>query len=110
MKPITFKGHNTVIAKDQPQYLPLPAYRWNDEQGTIVFCMSVSRWEAIKMLFSGRLWVQFLTFGNPVQPSFFTATQSDVIVFNQPESKFKMAFYNAIKWCKRKYENLVHKS
>jgi hypothetical protein len=29
MKPIEFKGQNTVYAKDQKEYLPLPAFKYN---------------------------------------------------------------------------------
>jgi len=96
MKPITFPEQNIVIAKDQPQYLPLPAHKFNDDYGTIVFCISVSKWEAIKLLFTGKLWVQFLTFHGRVTPSFFSATKSDVIIIARPENKFKLALYNGV--------------
>jgi hypothetical protein len=79
MRPIEFKEQNTVIAKDQKEYLPLPAYRFSDERGTMIFCMSVSKWEALKLLFTGRLWVEFLTFNKPVTPSYFTVNKKEVI-------------------------------
>jgi hypothetical protein len=103
MRPIEFKGQNVIIAKDQKEYLPLPAYKFEDHEGTLIFCMSVSKWEALKMLFTGRLWVQFLTFNQKVTPSYFTVTKKEVIVFAKPPNKIKMAFYNATKWCWRKF-------
>lgn len=37
MKPIEFPGVNVVFAKDQPEYMPLPAMKIpNDPQGLII--------------------------------------------------------------------------
>ena len=54
MKPIEFPEQNVVYAKDQPEYVPLPAYRTND--GEVVFCMSLSLTERLRVLFSGKIW------------------------------------------------------
>lgn len=66
MKPIEFPEHNAVLAKDQPQYQPLPVFR--DQFGLVVSCWKLTRWERIKLLFTGRLWLMQLTFGEPLQP------------------------------------------
>ena len=72
MKPINFKGQNVVFAKDQPEYLPLPAHNAMDDKGTVIFCESLSMRERVKLLFTGKIWCSLLTFKTPLQPSFFT--------------------------------------
>jgi hypothetical protein len=81
MAPEEFSGHNIVIAKDQPEYTPLPAYRIEfDPQsstledcerirhGELVFCWTLSFVERVKLLFTGRLWHTVLTFNRSLQP------------------------------------------
>lgn len=65
MTPIEFPEHNAVLAKDQPQYLPLPVFR-DDEQ--VISCWRPSLWERLVLLFTGKLWLRQLTFGYPLQP------------------------------------------
>lgn len=66
MKPVKFKEMNVVIAKDQPQYLPLPSHV--DKVGIITTCWKVSLFGRVKLLFSGRIWIQQMTFKTPLQP------------------------------------------
>ncbi len=68
MKFINFKEVNVEIAKNQDNYITLPSYKANDSQGTIIFCAKFNWKERIKLLFTGKLWVSKLTFGNPLQP------------------------------------------
>lgn len=68
MKLIEFKEQTVVFAKDQPEYLPLPAYQYLDQEGTILFCWKMSFIERVKVLFTGKLWHQVLTFNQPLQP------------------------------------------
>lgn len=68
MKPIYFKQYNKVYAKDQPEYLPLPVYEDNCEGGRVFHCWELSFIERIKMLFIGKLWINILNFGKPLQP------------------------------------------
>ena len=65
---VEFEEQTVVIAKDQPQYCPLPAYRYNDPQGTIVFCWKLCLRDRIRVLFTGKLWHSVLTFNKPLQP------------------------------------------
>ena len=65
MKPIEFPQRNKVWAKEQPPYLPLPAF--SDEQ------ITVTRWaltwrERIAVLFTGKLWLSQMNFGKALQP------------------------------------------
>lgn len=66
MKPIEFKQQNITFAKDQPEYLPLPAYR--DEEGQVISCWGLSFYERIIILFTGKFWFRQLTFNDPLQP------------------------------------------
>ncbi len=72
MKPVEFKGHNVVIAKDQPEYLPLPAKRKGENhvnpEGLLVTCWKPTFYERIRFLFGGYLWVETWTFWRKLQP------------------------------------------
>ncbi len=78
MKPLKFPEQNVVYAENQPEYIPLPAYR-KVETGEVVFCMGLSFKERIKLLFTGKVWVSLLTFGGPLTPSFLTTDKSELI-------------------------------
>jgi hypothetical protein len=65
MQPVKFTEMNCTLAEDQPEYRPLPAYQDN--------LVTVSRWqlgilERLRMLFTGRLWLMQMNFGDPLQP------------------------------------------
>lgn len=61
------KGHEeAVYAKDQPEYLPLPAIRQSD--GCIVTRWQMSWRERIKALLTGSIYLEVLTFNSPLQP------------------------------------------
>ena len=66
MKPIHFNQANITFAKDQPEYLPLPAYA--DGTGELVSCWKLTFYERLKILLTGRLWLWVLTFNQPLQP------------------------------------------
>jgi hypothetical protein len=80
MKPVEFKEQNVVFAKDQPEYLPLPAFKNDSPQGEVVSCWQLSFKERFRLLFTGKLWVCLLSFNNPLTPSFFTTKKSEVLV------------------------------
>lgn len=79
MKPIEFPEQNIVYAKDQPEYLPLPAFKSDDPMGQVVSCWKLSFSERVRILFTGKLWVSLASFHKPLTPSFFTTKKSDVI-------------------------------
>ena len=68
MKPIYFKGHNKVYAKDQKPYLPLPVYEDSEQGGRVFHCWQLSWRERFKMLFIGKLWINVLNFKQRLQP------------------------------------------
>ena len=72
MKLIEFPEQTTVFAKDQPEYLPLPAHRFGDAEGRIACVWSLTWRERIRVLLTGRIWHQVLTFDQPLQPQLLT--------------------------------------
>lgn len=75
MKLIQFPEQTTIIAKDQPQYLPLPAHRHNDKSGRITCCWELTWKERFKLLFSGIIWHDVLTFNHPLQPQLLSVNK-----------------------------------
>jgi hypothetical protein len=62
-----------VFAKDQPQYLQLPACHVLRDHGGDLWRSVVSRYrlawrERLRVLFFGDLWLEQVTFGNALQP------------------------------------------
>ena len=83
MKPVEFPEQTMVIAKDQPEYLPLPAHRFaGDPQGRIACCWQLTWRERLAVLLCGKLWHQVLTFNQPLQPQLLTTEKPDM-----PEAK-----------------------
>lgn len=79
MHPIEFNGHNTFFAKNQREYLPLPAFRYpNDNTGKVLFCWKLSWKERLKVLISGKLWHTVLTFNEPLQPQLLVDTKPEI--------------------------------
>lgn len=77
MKPVEFEGQNTVFAKDQPQYLPLPAHF--DADGWVTSCWGLSDEEVAKIISTKKLWMTSLTFKQPLQPFMITVDRPDHI-------------------------------
>ena len=55
-----------IYAKDQPEYIPLPAWKGPDGQ-------RVTRWkltflERLEVFLGGSIWLTILTFSKPLQP------------------------------------------
>lgn len=65
MTPIEFPEQTIVWAKNQPPYLPLPAF--TDEKQTIS-CWKLTWTERLKVLFNGKLWLRQMNFSQPLQP------------------------------------------
>lgn len=79
MKLIEFPEQTVVIAKDQPEYLPLPAHRFADDpQGRIAFCWKLTCIERLRVLFTGKVWHQVLTFNHALQPQMMTVEKPEM--------------------------------
>lgn len=77
MQLIEFPEQNVVIAKDQPQYLPFPAFRLDDPEGTLIGCWKLGFMERIRVLFSGIIWHSILTFKGPLQPQLLSTEKPE---------------------------------
>lgn len=66
MTPIRFPGVNVMLAKDQPQYQPLPAYISTDGRALTLWKLTWK--ERIRILFGSPLWISQLTCNQPFQP------------------------------------------
>jgi len=66
---VEFPEQNVIYAKNQPEYRPLPAYRFRaDVEGRIIFCWRLSWRDRLRVLFAGVFWHQVATFNEPLQP------------------------------------------
>ena len=66
MEIVDLKEKNVTFAKNQKQYLDLPAHI--DKDGTVTACWRMSKLELLKVIFTRKIYVQMLTFCNPLQP------------------------------------------
>jgi hypothetical protein len=79
VKLIEFPEQTVIIAKDQPEYLPLPAHQFNDAAGTIAFCWKLNWRERPAVLFGGVIWHQVLTFNQPLQPQMLQVEKPEML-------------------------------
>lgn len=56
----------TVYAKDQPEYTPLPVFR--QEDGTVLSRWRLTWRERLQIAFSGNMYLLVMTFNQPLQP------------------------------------------
>lgn len=68
MQLVEFPEQTVVYAKDQPEYLPLPAHQVPGREGEIICCWRLSWRERLQLLLRGRIWHSVLTFHQPLQP------------------------------------------
>ena len=66
MKPVSFSQQNIVIGGDQPEYLPLPAHL--AKNGEVISCWRLTWGEVFRLMFTRKLWLRQLTFGQLLQP------------------------------------------
>lgn len=68
MTPASFPEQTVVFAKDQAEYLPLPAHVTTDGYVVSTFCWQLTWRERIRLLVTGKIWHQVMTFGHSLQP------------------------------------------
>ena len=81
MKPIKFKEQNVVYGENQPNYIPLPALKFDD--GQVITCWQLSWKEAFKLLFTRKVWLSMLTFNQPLQPTLMTIDRNFLFTVNK---------------------------
>lgn len=75
MKAVEFPEQTAVLAKDQPEYVPLPVHvgptkpiGFTEEVECVITCWELSDGDLELIKQTKRVWVQMLTFGTPLQP------------------------------------------
>ena len=69
MNLIDFPQRTVIIAENQPEYIPMPAWRDpQDPAGRIICCWQLTWRERLKLLFTGKIWHHILTFRGALQP------------------------------------------
>lgn len=81
MTPIEFAHQNTVFAKDQPEYNPLPSHR--NEAGDVTTCWQLTEEEIDKIKETKQIFLSVKTFNQPLQPLFMTTDINDVICLEE---------------------------
>lgn len=71
MRPSTFAGQTHVLAESQPQYQPLPVHISRD--GVVTSCWELTQEDIDQIQREGVIWLQQLTFGQPLQPQLLLA-------------------------------------
>lgn len=88
MKPVSpvVPGHSEVVyAKDQPEYLPLPAHRTED--GCVTTRWKLTWQERLRVLFMGNIYLQLLTFNTPLQPVMLSTTVPEELRLEKPPTE-----------------------
>jgi hypothetical protein len=86
MQPIEFPEQNVIFAKDQPEYLPLPAFvDLSTPTGRTVTMWELTEEEAQQVAQTRRLYIQQLTFRQPLQP-ILPSIDPPSLTFDNPEA------------------------
>lgn len=97
MNPVEFPEQTEVLAKFQPEYKPLPVYRCSDDpSGCIKFCWKMTWRQRLKILWSGLVWHQVLTFGEPLQPQLLTVEKPSM--HTKPKGTHVNKLWHRHKW------------
>lgn len=76
---VEFPEVTDIFAKNQPQYRPLPCFRYpNDKEGKIVCCWQLSLRDRIIVMLRGKTWHQVLTFNGRLQPQLLMIDKPDM--------------------------------
>lgn len=84
MRPIEFEEQNCIYAKDQPEYLPLPAHRTED--GQVTSCWELDEDEIQQIIRDKKIYLTLLTFGDPLQPIMISVVNPLRVVSIQEEN------------------------
>jgi len=83
MKPVDvspslpIEGQHVVYAADQPEYQPLPV--WRKPGGEVISRWQFSWRDRLAVLFGRDLYVEVLTFNQPLQPIFPALSEKEVL-------------------------------
>lgn len=80
MKPVKFKECNVVFGENQVGYLPLPAYKEQNESGQVVTCWELSESDLKMLQRTKKVYVSTLTFNSALQPLFLSVNKGEIFV------------------------------
>lgn len=64
---------NVEFAKNQEEYQNLPAHKFDN--GLVCCCLELDKDELEEIIKTGKVYISFLTFNQPLQPFFITGSQ-----------------------------------
>jgi hypothetical protein len=73
VKPIEFKGQNTILGIVQEEYMNLPALRCDDTTGTVWSCWELDDYDIADLIKHRKLWVGQFTFKNKFVPQLLSS-------------------------------------
>lgn len=97
MKALEFKHQNVVFAKDQPEYIPLPALRLDSPEGEVITCWGLSLKDRIKIIFTGKIWLSMMTFNKPLTPVYMSANRKEIYLHTDDNKSFLYKIVTKIK-------------
>jgi hypothetical protein len=92
MKPIKFKYANKVYGEKQPEYQPLHVLKLDNPLGEVISCWKLTRWERIKVLFTGKVWLSLMTFNKPLLPSYLSVNRKEMYLTEYEKNKGEKVF------------------
>lgn len=83
MKPVEFPGCNVIFAKDQPEYLPLPAIKCSGDEGRVISCWELTDEEIAIVSKTKRIYLNQLTFNELLQPQRLQVELDDIEIIGE---------------------------
>ena len=96
MNPIKFPEQNVVFAENQPEYIPLPAYRSDDEHGQVVTVWEPSDEELTEIVRTKKVYLSQFTFGQALQPVLLSGHRTTFFESEHIEEKFTLKDVNTV--------------
>lgn len=76
MQAVEFPEQTQILAKDQPQYQPIPIH-YDPKYGAATSCFQLSDEEVEEIVRTRRIWNTQVTFGNPYHPIRMSVSKPD---------------------------------
>lgn len=110
MKPVEFKHQNIVFAKDQPEFMPLPALKIESETGEVISCWRLSPIERLKVVFTGRVWLSLRSYNKPLTPSYLAINRAEI--YSHPDDEMVVLqrigrFFKSNKYLNKKWRLIL---
>lgn len=67
-------------ANQTKDYSPLPAIKVADKEGRVITSWHLTLWERLRVLWTGRIYLQQLTFNQLLQPQLMTVDEPEITI------------------------------